>query len=89
MKSVSPVRIALLQPGLVFKAEIHVLQHLYLQPRGALDLMDPQSDAAFSPECAQDTVFRISVKFTTSFLAVQARNLKVNLLSPSLSLVLT
>ena len=42
-------------------------------------MTDPQSDAAFSSECAQDTVFRISMNFTTSFLAVQARNLKVNL----------
>lgn len=43
MKSASPVTIALLRPGLLPKAGVHVLQGLHLEPRGALDLVEPQT----------------------------------------------
>lgn len=43
MKSVSLVTIALLRPGLLPKAEVHILRGLHLEPRGALDLVEPQT----------------------------------------------
>ena len=43
MKSLSLVMIVFLKSGLLPKAGVHVLQGLPLEPRGALNMMEPQT----------------------------------------------